>query len=304
MVPPRNPVALASVIALVLVETTTGLCRAETEPGARAAFPLIVDQSRIPEAPPSVAPRSPPPTTPAVTPARDLVPTEAPPMAPTRAVSPELDRSSQDQRDVSDEWMLALEGVTHAPVDVGVQVGIETPAGLRLSAAYGWVPSFYADLVTGIVASASNADPQATALLQHGFEGGRAYHLQAGIRPFSRLGLYIDAGYSHLTLRGSLDSAEVPGAGAAGVTGGYDVRTTLDFWTLELGYQAHIGRHVVLSLGVGLLATFDARTTATLKEGSTGLPVIGSGTTDLVDRQLEDHRFLPTLNLRLGTDLI
>jgi hypothetical protein len=50
-------------------------------------------------------------------------------------------------------WILSAEWVTHAPLDIGLQAGLETSIGLRLGAGYGWVPSAFSSVVTRVAAS-------------------------------------------------------------------------------------------------------------------------------------------------------
>src|SRR5688500_15791326 len=111
----------------------------------------------------------------------------------------EDDRTAQRRRE---QWLLSVEGVTHAPVDIGFQLGVETPFRLRLFGAYGWVPSPYMNLLTGIAAGASDS-PYAEALLKQAEYSGRTWRLQAGVRPFRALGLYGDLGYASVRADGS-----------------------------------------------------------------------------------------------------
>lgn len=223
----------------------------------------------------------------------------------TRAAPPATrDRGdAQGRHRVSDDWMLSLDAVTHAPLDIGLQLGFEG-GPLRLSGGYGRVPGAYLGLVTRAAGNASGADPLATALITDGFQGGYTWRVQGGIRPFPKLGLYLDAGYTRVALSGSLDSAAVPAASAAGVQGGYSVGAVLHMWLLELGYQAHIGDHVVLAVGAGVMGSFAAHTTVTRNAGSVHLPAVDPSTPSTVDDLLEKHGYLPTLTLRLGFDLI
>jgi hypothetical protein len=79
--------------------------------------------------------------------------------------------------------MLSLEGVTHAPLDMGFQLGLETPQGIRLFGGYGWVPGAYMNLLTGIAANASG-NSYARALLDVARYTGHTWRVQAGYRPF------------------------------------------------------------------------------------------------------------------------
>jgi hypothetical protein len=202
-----------------------------------------------------------------------------------------------------DEWMLSLEAVTHAPVDMGAQVGLETPQGLRFSAGYGLVPGGYMNLLTGIAANASG-DSYARTLLEDARYTGSTWRLQLGLRPFRKLGLYADVGYSRLNARGDWDlsSSDVPQLAALG--GGYQARTALDLWLVELGYQAQIADRLVLGIALGCMGTLGASTRIVAVDGApTDNALLGSAASQ-ADAALNKYGYVPTLTLRVGFDLI
>ncbi len=200
------------------------------------------------------------------------------------------------------EWIFALEGVTHAPIDMGVQVGLETPQRVRVSGGIGWVPGTYMDLLTGIAGNASG-NAYGKALLKQASYDGRTWRIQAGFRPFRSLGLYADVGYSRLTATGSLDlsSSGVPALAALG--GGYEATTRLDLWLVELGYQGQIADRLVLGIALGCMGTFDSKTRIVSVNGAPSSPLLGTASTQ-ADTALEKYGYMPTLTLRLGFDLI
>src|SRR5436190_405138 len=136
-------------------------------------------------------------------------------------------------------WLLSLEAVTHAPVDMGVQLGVETPQGLRLFGGYGFVPGMYIDVLTSIAGNAAG-NSYGAALLKAARYQGHTWRVQAGLRPFRAIGLYGDLGYARLDATGALDlsSTGVPVLERLG--GGYQAQTSLDMWLIELGYQGEI----------------------------------------------------------------
>jgi hypothetical protein len=198
--------------------------------------------------------------------------------------------------------MLSFEGVTHAPVDIGVQLGLETPPGVRFSAGYGWVPGGYMNLLTGVASSASG-NAYARALLDEAEYRGRTWRIQAGLRPFRAIGLYADVGYASVTAKGSLDLAAsgVPALETLG--GGYRATTRLDMWLFELGYQAQIADRLVLGLALGAMGTFDSTTRIASVDGAPNNKSLNDAATQ-ADQALESYGIVPTLTLRLGFDFI
>jgi len=143
-----------------------------------------------------------------------------PPIMQNRAPSaspsePARDELAPTEPKLSERWMLSIEGVTHAPVDVGVQAGIETPFGLRLFGGYGRMPSAYLGFLTQAAALASD-EPATRAVFESGLDSGSTWRAQIGIRPFSRVGVYLDAGYSQLQLDGYIEPSELSELGLPG----------------------------------------------------------------------------------------
>jgi hypothetical protein len=210
--------------------------------------------------------------------------------------------AEQRARKLRQDWMVSLEGVTHAPLDLGFQAGVEAPFGLRLFGGYGWVPTAYSNFLTGIAASASG-DAEAEVMLRRANYEGHTYRVQAGVRPFRSLGFYGDVGYARLHVDGALDLSESGVPSLQGLGGGYEAHTDVDMWLIELGYQSEFKNRLVWGLALGMTGTFDARTQITSVNGAPS-----SSALELVaargDDALESYGFLPTLTLRVGFDLL
>jgi hypothetical protein len=200
-------------------------------------------------------------------------------------------------------WLLSVEAVTHAPIDMGVQLGVETPQGLRLFGGYGFVPGVYINLLTGIAGNATGSSYGA-ALLKAARYHGHTWRIQAGLRPFRAIGLYGDLGYARVDATGALDlsSTGIPVLEELG--GGYQGHTKLDMWLIELGYEGEIADRAVFALALGFMRTYSVKTTFSAIGGaptdSAALDIAGAE----ADIALQKYGFTPTLTLRLGFDLI
>jgi hypothetical protein len=214
----------------------------------------------------------------------------------------EADQGATDAKRTRRNWMLSLEGVTHAPIDMGLQVGLETPQRLRLFGSYGWVPEPYMGLLTSVAADASG-NSYARALLDDADYTGRTWRVQVGWRPFRSLGLYADVGYANVKAKGALDlaSSSVPALSKLG--GGYRATTTLDMWLFELGYQGQVADRLVLGLALGAMGTFESTTKITSVEGAPGAGILRDVEAQ-ADSALESYGIVPTLTLRAGFDVI
>jgi hypothetical protein len=198
--------------------------------------------------------------------------------------------------------MLSVEGATHAPIDLGLTLGVETPQGLRLSGGYGWVPGSYMELLTNVAANASG-NGYARSLLERADYAGHTWRAQIGFRPFRSLGLYADVGYARLDATGVLAAADSGIAALEKLGGGYEAHTKLDMWLFELGYQAQLADRLVLGLGLGAMGTFNATTTLVAVDGARSSSLLDTAAGD-ADAALEKYGIVPTLTLRVGFDLI
>jgi hypothetical protein len=198
--------------------------------------------------------------------------------------------------------MLSVEGVTHAPIDWGVSLGVQTPPGLRFSGGYGWVPGSYMTLLTRLAANAS-ANAFTVALLDRADYEGHTWRAQIGLRPFRAIGLYADVGYARLEASGRLASADSGIPALERLGGAYEASTTLHMWLVELGYQAQLADRLVLGLALGAMGTLSSSTTLVAVDGARSVPLLGEAARE-ADAALEKYGIVPTLTLRVGFDLI
>jgi hypothetical protein len=225
-------------------------------------------------------------------------PSQTPLTAPSAAADTvEKPHDGADERHRRD-WMLSLEAVGTAPVDVGAQVGLQTPFGLRVFGGYGWIPAASLGWLKGTSASSDGA----SATVDTASGSGHIFRLKVGIQPFQDLGLYLDAGYARADLAATVDlTGSVTNVGS--LSGGYYATSSLDLWLVELGYQWVVERRLVVGLGLGFMGTIDAHTTITpvgAGVDSTALGVAESA----VNGALESYGFVPTLSLRVGFDVL
>ncbi len=282
-----------------------------------AAF-AITARAQSPAEPPGLALRLPAlrslaidsPADPAGFP-EDVFHTTLAPLSRRPDVQPDVVPDVQPESGRGRKWSLALEAYTHTPVDIGGGVLVETPFGLRLSTGLGWVPPGYLNLMANVATSASGVDSATGTLVRNGVDGGNVWRAQLGIRPIG--GLYFDAGYALVTLHGNVtatDIAPTAGLSLAGTgleNAAYALHSTIHMWTAEAGWQARIGGHVLLGLGVGMMGTISSSTRAdpNFALGSTSqAQILSQSATNRIDTLVKRYGFVPTVQARLGFDLL
>jgi hypothetical protein len=299
---------------------------------ATAAFPLVASYTPTATAafaptPRYHAPQSAPLATPAARPPEAVdpnwgvapnapvdpswgVPPSAPPPAPTVGPGGEgdganpapvradatADRGGEGGREFGkgdERWMLALEGYTSVPVDVGGRFTFETPFRLRLSGAFGVVPGAYFGVVNNVVKKSGAYDAFGADVVEANLDDGTVWRAMIGFRPFA--GLYVDAGYARIGLSGRLRADQF----------NYSIDTTLHMWTAEIGYQGQVADRLVLALGLGVMKTFAASSTvsADFELGRTASAVaVTDPAVAEYDHKLEQYGYVPTLTARVGWD--
>lgn len=201
--------------------------------------------------------------------------------------------------------------MTHAPVDVGGQLVLQTPFGLRLGTGFGWVPAAYVDLVANVATNASGTSGATGTMVRHGIGGGTVWRAQLGIRPVG--GFYLDAGYALVRLNGSItaaDIAPVAGVSLSGTgleTAGYDLTSTIHAWLAEAGWETHLGDHAILGLGAGVMGTISASTEAAPNFALGNTPqaqALSQSATNQIDAIAKRYGFVPTVHVRMGFDFL
>jgi hypothetical protein len=230
-----------------------------------------------------------------------------------RELEPERDQPSRrsDRRSGTD-WLLSLEGVTNAPVDVGGRVTLETPFRLRLATGLGVIPGAYLGLVNDAVASMGAYDDRTAGIIDGSFDGGSVWRSQVGFRPFPSAGFYVDAGYALVNLSGSVYGSDVSAPdvvvdGTSVRDAGYAVHTTVHMWLVEMGWNAQIRQRLILGAALGVMGTFSSHTDAepNFRQGNTAVArSLSSEATQTIDETLERYGYVPTLTLRIGYDFL
>jgi hypothetical protein len=279
---------------------------------ATAAFPLVATYrpTPAPAATPSAAyaptytvaaaavppPAPEPPSGPPAQVSPYESPATATPAGPPPSANPALDRRDRAEKErerAADAWMLAFEGYTTAPVDIGGRVTFETPFRLRLSGAYGIVPGAYFGLVNDAVEESGAYDSFGADSVEASLGDGHVWRAMIGMRPVG--GLYLDAGYAQIALSGGLQLDQF----------NYSIDTTIHMWTAEIGYQGDIADHLVVALGLGVMKTFSADS-AVLANFELGNTAIGRSITEdgvqEYESKLEQYGIIPTVSLRIGWD--
>jgi hypothetical protein len=210
--------------------------------------------------------------------------------------------AKEERRSELRDWTLSAEAVAHAPLDYGAQIGAETPFGLRFYGGYGIIPSAYGNVFSSFAGSMTS-DARAQAILGDLDFSGHIWRAALGVRPFRKLGLYLDVGYARAGMLAGLavDASDIAELGE--LSGGYKLRTRLDLWFFELGYQLRVGERFIFGAGLGMIGTFDANTSV-VAFGDAPRSSALSQASQRIDESFQRYGYTPTLSLRAGFDFL
>jgi hypothetical protein len=158
-------------------------------------------------------------------------------------------------------WRMGGELGTDFPIDAGGRISAEAPFRLRASTALGYLPGSYVDVInTWMVQTGAYSEDTAT-LVRQAVQNSLVWRTHVGFRPFPKLGLYADAGYTFIGLGGGASAGQVIAAltGATLPPGGpmdpstqtFSLTSTVHLLDVEIGWQFLLMEHLVLRAAVG-----------------------------------------------------
>jgi hypothetical protein len=174
----------------------------------------------------------------------------------------------------ADPLHLTVEAGTEFPIDVGARVTFEMPYRLQLTGGIGFMPSGYTQLINDTLVDFNVYDQDTANLIQSSLQNSLLLHLRLGWRPFERHGFYFQAGYLLGFLGGGASGASVLAAGGrGGLIGGaasdtFDISTTVQGITFEIGWVWLIEDRWQLRAGIGGMHTFASSTNINKRNGN------------------------------------
>lgn len=142
-----------------------------------------------------------------------------------------------------ERWTPSVELTTTIPLDVAERVSLEAPNRLHLRASIGVMP--YASLIDKVIKGFGGYGDAEAEVIRQALSKSLVFRVQGGFRPFADLGLYLDVGYSLVTLGGDLNGNDVIVLGRGAIAPQdatssfrhYRVSSTLHLVVLELGWE-------------------------------------------------------------------
>jgi len=133
--------------------------------------------------------------------AQSPVPSAPAPSASDPAPAPTLPPNSPVHVDIG--------AGTYVPLSIGAEANVELPYRILVRGSIGWMPPAYSDTIINVLGDFGVFDAFEQTLVQAALQNSVVARLSAGWRPFPKLGLEFLAGYTLITLGGSLTGADV-----------------------------------------------------------------------------------------------
>ncbi|GEM_PF-740912 len=164
-----------------------------------------------------------------------------------------------------------LEAVSEFPVQIGVGFQAEFQSRIQFRTTIGMVPAAYLGIANDMLVGISDEYSRREAdLIENVLERSLMWRAHVGFRPFKELGLYIQTGYSMVTLTGSttntgllvdLNEGRLTEEEEEELRNNFadetlDAQSTLHQWGVEIGYDWGVTPHLRIRTALGWAYTF------------------------------------------------
>lgn len=208
-----------------------------------------------------------------------------------------------------ERWTPSVELVTTIPLDVAERMSLEAPNRLHLRASIGVMP--YASLIDKVIQGFGGYGEAEAEVIKQALSRSLVFRVQGGFRPFAHLGLYMDVGYSLITLGGDLngDDVIVLGRGliapqdATSPFRHYKVSSTLHLVVLEVGWEQPLLDWLMVRAALGFAGAQGASSSIepTFSDvDATLLKAYCEQTAEYLDQLYTTYLYTPTLTLGVG----
>lgn len=205
-----------------------------------------------------------------------------------------------------------LEVFTSFPTDVGIRGSFEAPGRLRVTGSVGWLPRPYLDVINNTAVANGWYKEKDADLIDAALKNAVVLRTHLGWRPFPKLGLQFEVGYSWIGLGGGLTGGELLEAETGydlsyffGDNYNFSAKAELHRVEASLGWEHVIAKHLLIRWDIGGSYTFQAAAKVE-HEFETSWPFTGP-IQDLEDEAeekletiLEKHVHTPILALGVG----
>jgi hypothetical protein len=193
---------------------------------------------------------------------------------------------------------------TAFPLDVGGEIRLEVPHRILISVGAGWMPKPYADSIDDTLRTFGAYDSDVSTLIRAALKNSFVLQPSIGWRPLPRRGLEILAGYTLVTLGGSLSGRQAIEA-VTGRTFPDDagaqipLRSTLHNVHLEVDWRFLIHEHLVVRVGIELVHCFASSSsidvTSRLPRGQDAIAQINSAVDQYLNGIYTTYVYSPVL---------
>lgn len=206
-------------------------------------------------------------------------------------------------------WTPSIELVTTVPLDVAERVSLEAPNRLHLRASIGVMP--YANLIDKVIKGFGGYGDAEAAVIKEALSESLVFRAQAGFRPFDELGLYLDVGYSLITLGGDLDGNDVIVLGRGAIAPQdatspfrhYRVSSTLHLVVLELGWEQALLDWLMVRGAIGFAGAQGASSSIEPTFSDVNAALLNAyceQAAEYLDQLYTTYVYTPTLTLGVG----
>jgi hypothetical protein len=204
-----------------------------------------------------------------------------------------------------------VEASTTFPIDIAERMSLEAPNRLHLRASIGLMPGAYGAAINKVIVGFAGFDDDEGRVLRQALGRSLVLRFQGGFRPFERLGLYFDFGYSRVALSGDLTGTDVlllgkgaiPPQEATTPFRHYEVSSTLHMVVVEIGWEQPLMDWLFVRGALGFAGTETASSTIKplfVSEDRVFLQTYCDAAAGYLNQLYTKYVYSPTLTLGVG----
>jgi hypothetical protein len=214
---------------------------------------------------------------------------------------------AEQQRPIGRKWHIGIEGMTDFPLWVGAQVWAELPYRIRLTMSSGELPESYLEVVNKIAVSAGAYSQQQADFITELLERAAIWRIQAGWRPFPRLGGYVEGGFGVVTLEKGIGLAPViqlvtglmvPQEANVGL--GYEITSVIEVLGVEVGWIWYPWRDLTVRVSLAFTGAVGAQVDIQPNFASTIQKPFTQAAERRAQEILERDFMIPTVGVAVG----
>ncbi|MBN2694888.1 hypothetical protein JXR93_09520, partial [bacterium] len=194
---------------------------------------------------------------------------------------------------------------TEFPISIGIKTSFEFNYGLIFSATIGYMPESYVKTINSVVVYFNGYDENTASLIEDSISDSLILSFTIGYKPFKKISLYFDFGYTVALLGGDVSSSELISIVTGRDLSNYrssDIPASSQIHNIlfHIGYKFYLKHNILIDTGVGVLKTFASKTDFDIKPDIEITDQLENDINSYMDNIYTKYFISPIIYLNLG----